>query len=153
MRIDGQEMAPQTWAVLTHAEKWLLGGSRAICPDAVGADSDWDYIVLLPPVGSTKHGALYNAMYANGFAEAPPQVYDHKEIPLEEPPSHFLWEREGVDLLLFLKEVDFEKWATATKVCQRLHLTSREDRIMVHRAIKWGKYFEPEKENGDAIHQ
>lgn len=163
MKLKELEVDNRVGAVLMAAKEWALGGSRLIAPETCTPESDWDFIVLLPPEGPQR-AMLHAILEANLFVKSEMVQYDQETKTFQPPDTGGeLWElivpgkdwasptQLDVDMIL-LSEADYRKWDTAGKVCKALHLTARKDRVMVYRAIRTGLYFEPKKEMEDAIH-
>lgn len=140
-------MDPRASAILSLTEKWMLSGSREICPEMVKPETDYDFMVMEPAVGSEKAKVFIATLEANGFVQAIQYDPITTEL-LGHDPETKLWqldEKPKTDIILFSDEGIYEKWETATKVCKALHLTERKHRLMVFRAIRTGKFFDPEK--------
>jgi hypothetical protein len=133
-------------AILMHAKRWDLTGSRAILPEEETLGRDWDFIVLVNPGSNFGPAAEANDFVFTGHQ------YDNNTKGFDEETAR--WEGPHIDLITFedneAGQAAYERWLTATKVCRELGLKERKHRVMVFRAIRTGKWFPPEEKGAEA---
>lgn len=118
-------------------------GSRYTCfPPVENTDADF----LVESINHNEASELVEELQALGWTlpeqrlEAQQKIDDYGE--LQGASRSYPLKREGsVVNLIVTGDPDFaRRWRGATEVCKRLNLMSRDDRIMIHRAIRDGKF-------------
>lgn len=119
----------------------ILVGSRDICPEHCGEDSDWDYLILVKSLKKCR-GTLHieteldddeEYREAYGYARNDDDDDDRDKSP-------FMALRLGIlNLIITDKVAFFENFILANSVAKKLHLVKKEDRITLFKAILYGE--------------
>jgi hypothetical protein len=108
-----------------------LTGSRFICENPK-EDSDWDYVLQIKPIES-EVAALVSYLACEGFKL---EAGEHYQVAIN---STFMSFRKGkLNFLVCANEDWCAKHRSATKLCKKLKLDKKEDRVAVFQALLYG---------------
>ncbi len=114
--------------------------SRVIC-DPAPTDTDEDYLVEVDG-GAEGYEAIIEHLKKIGFI--PEGDQDHYADAIE---NHFTsYRKDKINLILTAQTWFAKRHRLATKVCKKLNLLKKEDRIMIFRALLYTTYSPDEAE-------
>ena len=117
-------------AVSIGAVDWRPCGSRVTCSPAP-TDTDADYLVVIP----NTHGAVADAVGKLGEAGFKWEGGEHYQIAAN---TFMSWRKGDVNLIVTRNSSFAVKHGVATSICKKLNLMSKDDRIMVFKAVLYG---------------
>ena len=117
-------------------------GSTVIC-DPPPTDTDTDYVVYIQ---DGPKGAADVIEFLKGQGYIPEGDQDHYDLMNE---NNFMsYRKDKINLILTAKPFFAKRHRVATKVCKKLNLLNKADRIMVFQAVLYGNW--TEDDNGQA---
>lgn len=109
----------------------LLTGSRFIC-DSVPDESDWDYVLQVPNLNSEVAGLI-------GYLAERDFVIESGEHYQVGASTFISMRKDNINFLISKDKEWCKKHRIATRLCKKLKLNGKADRVAVFQALLYGK--------------
>lgn len=119
-------------------------GSQVTCNPPPGHTSDCDYLVHVEPGGGhfAKREAsqsLAEILAKDGWTWEGDQIYTVAAIDLTVEQGFMSWRKDRTNLIVVGDDEFARKHRLATRLCVKLNLPNRDDRIAIFQAVLYGE--------------